>query len=312
MYYFRRVSLLLLISILMVPAQVNAQAKRNVGFELNAYALTQAKVITKPGIILENATVIIRDGLIEAVGVDLKIPADAEVIDCKGMQIYAGFIDAASSRLINKEIKPPKPDERKVDFGRYALAATRPDNRNYLSPQFRANQAVTDKKNSFSPYQKSGFTSVHILPQGKIASGQGTLLSTSDFPVRESTLIGSTMSSFKLYAPKGSVYPKTLMGAVAHLRQTFLDTNHYEQHWDLYQDQSAFIKRPPTDPAYAACLKVLRANQIPVFAANSRDEILRTLDFCIEFKLKPVIWGGAEAYLCLDRLKKETRGIIYK
>ncbi|MCH9652311.1 MAG: amidohydrolase family protein [Planctomycetes bacterium] len=312
MYIYRFCGLLILICILTNSPQASAQVNRNVGFELNAYALTQAKVETKPGIILENATVLIRDGLIEGVGVGLKIPADAEVIDCKGMQIYAGFIDAASSALINKDIKKPKPDERKVDFGRYALAATRPDNRNYLSPHSRANQAVTNKKNSFTPYQKSGFTSVHILPQGQVASGQGALLSTSEFPVRESTLIGSTMSSFRLFAPKGDVYPKTLMGAVAHLRQTFLDANHYEQHWDLYHDQSAFIKRPPTDPAYVACLQTLHGRQIPVFAANSRDEILRTLDFCSEFKLKPVIWGGAEAHLCLDRLKADSRGVICK
>lgn len=312
MYYFRCLSLLLLIITLAFPTQVSGQAKRNVGFELNAFALTHATVITKPGTVLENTTILIRDGLIEKIGSDLKIPSDAEVIDCQGMQVYAGFIDAASSSLINKEIKPPKPSERKVDFGRHALAATRPDNRNYLSPDFHANQAVTDKKNSFTNYQKAGFTSVHVLPQGKIASGQGTLVSTSEYPVRESTLIKSTMSSFRLYAPQGNVYPKTLMGCLAHLRQTFLDTHHYEQHWNLYQDQSAFIKRPPTDPTYVALLEILHAKKVPVFAANSRDEILRTLDFCSEFKIKPIIWGGREAHLCLDRLKKESQGIICK
>ncbi|MFH1304605.1 MAG: amidohydrolase family protein [Planctomycetota bacterium] len=312
MYYFRFLGLLLLICIQAVPASVSAQAERNVGFELTAFALTHAKVVTRPGAVLENATVLIRDGLIEEIGADLKIPSDAEVIDCQGMLIYAGFIDTASSSLINQDIKLPKPDARKVDFGRYALAATRPDNRNYLSPEFHANQAVTNKKDSFTNYQKAGFTSVHILPQGKIASGQGTLLSTSEFPVRESTLIESTMSSFRLYAPQGEVYPKTLMGAVAHLRQTFLDTKHYEQHWALYQDQSAFIKRPPTDPAYAVFLEILDAKQVPVFAANSCDEILRALDFCQEFKIKPVIYGGAEAHLCLDRLKTESQGVICK
>lgn len=312
MYYFRFLGLLLSINILLFPVRASAQVERNMGFELTAFALTHAKVVTKPGVILENATVLIRDGLIEETGIDLKIPSDAEVIDCQGMLIYAGFIDAASSSLINQDVKPLKHNGRKVDFGRYALAATRPDNRNYLSPEFRANQAVTNKKDSFTGYQKAGFTAVHILPQGKIASGQGTLLSTSNFPVRESTLMESTMGSFRLYAPKGDVYPKTLMGAVAHLRQTFLDTNHYEQHWKLYQDQSAFIKRPPTDPAYAAFQEILHAKQVPVFAADSRDEILRTLDFCREFKIKPIIYGGAEATLCLERLKTESRGIICK
>lgn len=312
MYYFRFLGSLLLICTLLFPAQVSAQVERNVGFELNAFVLTHAKVVTKPGTVLEDATVVIRDGLIVKMGTNVKIPFDAEEIDCTGMQVYAGFIDAASSSLIKKDAKPPKPDARKVDFGRYALAATRPDNRNYLNPEMQANQAIATKKNNFRPYQKAGFTSVHVLPQGKIASGQGTLLTTSEFPIRESTLIESTMSSFRLHAPKGEVYPKTLMGAVAHLRQAFLDTSHYEHHRKLYQDHSAFIKRPPNDATYAALLEIQYGRKVPVFAANSRDEILRTLNFCKEVKIKPIIWGGAEAHLCLDRLKTESRGVICK
>ncbi len=72
MYYFRFLGLLLTMSSLLFPVRANAQVERTVGFELTAFALTHAKVVTKPGTILENATVLIRDGLIEKVGTDLK------------------------------------------------------------------------------------------------------------------------------------------------------------------------------------------------------------------------------------------------
>ena len=175
MSYLRILCLLSIFSLQTLPRLAEAQAVRNVGFEPTVFALTGARVVTQPDKTLENATILIREGLIENVGMDLKIPADADVIDCTGLVIYPGFIDAASSDLLNKDIKAPQPSERKVDFGRYALAATRPDNRNYLSPEFLANEAVVRKKNSFEKYQKAGFTAVHLLPQGKIASGQGTL-----------------------------------------------------------------------------------------------------------------------------------------
>lgn len=312
MQQFRYLRILFLCCLLSIPVQVDAQGERQPGFQANVFALTHATVVTQPGTVLKDATILIREGLIEAVGTDIAVPLDAEEVDCRGKYIYAGFIDAASSSLLDKDVKPPKPDERKVDFGRYALAATRPDNRNYLSPEFLANRAVTRKKNSFAEYQKSGFTAVHVLPLGKIASGQGTLLSTSELPVRESTLLESTMGSFRLYAPHGNVYPTTLMGAIAHLRQSLLDTRHYEQHRKLYRDQSAFVKRPPTDVTYDALLETLHGEQIPVFAADTRDQILRALDFCQEFKIKPVILGADEAYLCLDRLKSDARGVICK
>src|SRR5580658_857801 len=57
------------------------------------HALVGGKVVVKPGQVLDSATVLIRDGLIEAVGANVITPADARVWDMKGLTIYAGFID---------------------------------------------------------------------------------------------------------------------------------------------------------------------------------------------------------------------------
>jgi hypothetical protein len=57
------------------------------------HALTGARIVIQPGEVLESGTVIIRDGLIEAVGANVALPADARVWDLKGATIYAGFIE---------------------------------------------------------------------------------------------------------------------------------------------------------------------------------------------------------------------------
>jgi hypothetical protein len=57
------------------------------------HALVGAQVHISPGNLLGNATVIIRDGLIAAVGSEVAPPADARIWDAKGLVIYAGFID---------------------------------------------------------------------------------------------------------------------------------------------------------------------------------------------------------------------------
>ncbi|MEQ9067357.1 MAG: hypothetical protein RLO18_11565, partial [Gimesia chilikensis] len=113
--YFKR---LLFICLLGAVIPVQAQVQRQPGFQPQVFALTNATVTTRPGTTIKNATVLVRDGLIEAVGTDLTVPGDAEVVDCQGMQVYPGFIDAASAELLDKDIKHPKPEERKVDFGR--------------------------------------------------------------------------------------------------------------------------------------------------------------------------------------------------
>src|SRR5690242_2359686 len=60
---------------------------------LGVHALVGGKVVTKPGEMLQNGTIVIRDGLIKAVGEGVEIPADARVWDMKGRVIYAGFIE---------------------------------------------------------------------------------------------------------------------------------------------------------------------------------------------------------------------------
>src|SRR2546421_4982058 len=61
---------------------------------LGIHALVGGKVVVKPGEILPSATIVIRDGLIKAVGPDVAVPPDARVWDMKGRTIYPGFIDS--------------------------------------------------------------------------------------------------------------------------------------------------------------------------------------------------------------------------
>jgi imidazolonepropionase-like amidohydrolase len=56
-------------------------------------ALTHAKIFTLSGSPIEDGTLVIRDGKIAAVGANVEVPAGAQVIDAKGLQIYPGLFD---------------------------------------------------------------------------------------------------------------------------------------------------------------------------------------------------------------------------
>src|SRR3954447_20371060 len=60
-------------------------------------AIRNAKIVTVSGPTLARGTVIVRNGLIEAVGENLSIPAEALVIDGEGKTVYPGLIDALST-----------------------------------------------------------------------------------------------------------------------------------------------------------------------------------------------------------------------
>ncbi|MGH9915089.1 MAG: amidohydrolase family protein, partial [Pyrinomonadaceae bacterium] len=86
------------LTLLIIPsplsAQVLPQSRPAEGIELSVYAITGARIITGTGSIIEKGNVIIRDGLISAVGAETSVPADARVIDGNGLTVYPGLIDA--------------------------------------------------------------------------------------------------------------------------------------------------------------------------------------------------------------------------
>src|SRR5688572_9253179 len=62
-----------------------------------SFAITNARIVTVSGAAIEKGTVVVRDGLIAAVGADVRPPADAQVIDASGMTVYPGFFDTLTS-----------------------------------------------------------------------------------------------------------------------------------------------------------------------------------------------------------------------
>src|SRR5262245_24954470 len=61
---------------------------------VDTYAITNARIVPVSGATIEKGTVVIRDGLIAAVGASVNAPADARIIDGNGLTVYPGLIDS--------------------------------------------------------------------------------------------------------------------------------------------------------------------------------------------------------------------------
>jgi hypothetical protein len=85
-----------LFALLAITTLAFSQTARVVGLRDNTpavFAFTGARIVTEPGKVIENGTLVIRNGIIEDLGSRINIPADATVIDLGGKTIYPGFID---------------------------------------------------------------------------------------------------------------------------------------------------------------------------------------------------------------------------
>ncbi len=307
----RRIFGLCLLFLLLSSAGVlQAEDGRLTGFHPQAFAIQNATVIVRPGETIEGATVVIQNGVIEAVGKNVTPPAEAQIIPGEGLFVYAAFIDAGGNQILDTEKKPQPAPGRKWDTSRYVLAATRSDNRKGLTPEYQTAENLKLDTAKLDELRKAGFAALHVLPDAGLASGQGSLVATGGQTPRDAVMVRSTFNVFRLERLGGDTYPATLMGATAHLRQAFLDAGHYADHWQLYRESKTAIARPPVDATLETLHQVQEGKRRPVFLAESRDDIHRALDFCEQQHLKPVIWGGRDAHRCLERLKKTKTDLI--
>lgn len=148
----------LLIITLMVPllsfGQEDDQVMKARG---GKFALTNAKIYTVTNGIIENGTLLINNGVIEAVGADVKIPADAEVIDCKGKEIYPGMIDSGTKLGLS-------------EIGSIAEANDFSES-GELTPQMQALSAVNPNSVAIPVTRVSGVTTVWTAPAGGVLPG---------------------------------------------------------------------------------------------------------------------------------------------
>jgi imidazolonepropionase-like amidohydrolase len=278
------------------------------------YVLRDATLRTDADSAPTRGHVVIRDGLIEDVGPDAKIPGDAVAIDAKGLTVTPGFIDALSNAGFDESLRrsavgDPGKDELESD----ALAATKPDNRKGMTPEFVVRSALKVDADSLNEWRKIGVTARLVAPNGGIFVGQSAVVALSDVAPRATVLndLFAQHLSFRTSGGAGD-YPRVLMGVIAHTRQTLLDAAWHDRVVRAFEASGRKGKRPADDPALEALQQTLSGKHKLVIEADSADEIDRALDFAAEFGMKPIVYGGRDAHKRVERLKKENVALLLR
>ncbi len=290
-------------------ADLSPETDHPTGFHPRVVAIQGAKLVTAPGQVIDGGTIVIRDGMIVAVGKEVAVPVGAEIIPGEGLVVYPGFIDAAGEAKLKSTT--PGPDAgRPVHFDENLLAATRTDNRRGMTPELQVGDHAIRDAEFQSARRKVGITDVHLVRFAPIAGGQTALVTLSGLPARDSVLWSGGMCSFMLAHPpelgdSHLSYPLTLMGATAHLRQALLDAAHHREQLRLAEKFPAQIASPHEDPVLSTLSRVLDNEITPLFIVPptaGRDELDRALDFSQEFSFTPVLCMGTDPYAAVDRI----------
>ncbi len=262
------------------------------------HALTGARVVTAPGQVLDNATIVIRNGLITAVGANVQAPAGARVWDLKGQTVYPGFIDAHA------------------DLGMDAVPQGGDVGPTHWNPQVRAwfstTASLKDDSTRRAALRSLGFGTALAVPKQGIFRGTASVLNLSDVGVRERVLRADLLQSvgFQRSFALGGMYPNSAMGTTALMKQTFMDAEWYIRAQAAYEASGRSVLPPERSEALAALQNVVQGKQPVLFQTESEEEYLRAYKIASDFKVTPWFRGNGYEYRLVDVLKGRTQPLI--
>jgi len=284
------------------------------------YAIRGARLVTASGASIASGTIVLRNGLIDAVGADLQAPSDAMVIDGAGMTVYPGLIDMGNAAGLDAAPPTPPATFRTLeDAERWKRGVM-------LRPDLEAAKVLRPDAPELSRLAAVGITSVLATPTAGLFKGQSALVNVAApadepqigavaDPRRGLQVVRTPVALHVALAGggggRGGGYPVSLLGTIAFVRQSFLDAQHQTLEKQRYDRAKAGVPRPTFDPSLDAIQPAL-ARSLPVaFEASLAREILRALNMAKEFNLDPVITGAREADQVVADLKARGARVIY-
>ena len=287
---------------LLVNAQATFPANDVANPKDGCYAFTNASIVKDAQTTLQNATLVIRRGKIEAVGNNIAIPKDAVAIDCNGKYIYPAFID------IYSDYGMPAAPVQTAAGGPGAFFRIQQLTSN-TKGAYGWNQAIKSETEAYKiftaddPKAKAlrdiGFGSVLTHQKDGIARGTGAFVTLAGQP-DNFVLIKDKASAHYSFAKGTSTqsYPGSLMGMIALLRQTYLDAQWY--------------KSSPATEGTNLSLKSWNDNQpLPqIFDANDKWNDLRADKIGDEFSVQYIIKGGGNEYQRIKEIADSKASFI--
>ncbi|HSK10843.1 MAG TPA: amidohydrolase family protein [Vicinamibacterales bacterium] len=284
----------------------------------HVYAIVGARVVTAAGPVIDSGTILVRNGAIEAVGATVAVPPEAATIDGKGLTVYPGLIDMGTTAgLAIPPVETPRDARTRMEVER----ARRHD---LIRAQVDAAALLKADAPELERLASVGITSILATPPGDGIRGRSALVNVAagEDPPQIGNIANERAGMFVVSAPVAlhvsfpgreglGTYPASLMGAIAFVRQAFLDGGSYQREMEKHGGANGNGRRPAYDAGLEALHPALRGSMPVVFEAGSAVEIRRVLSLAQEFKLRPVVSGAVGADAITGELKSAGATVIY-
>jgi imidazolonepropionase-like amidohydrolase len=292
-----------------LPQPLVALTRASSPSQARTYAIRNARIVTVTGPVIDNGTVVIAGGKIQAVGKSVPIPAGAKVIEGTGLSVYPGMIDAGSMLGLT-EIGAVSGTVDSAEVG---------DN----NANIHVDVAIHPDSSHIAVTRVNGITTALTEPSGGMIAGQSALIDLDGWVPKDMVLKSPVAMHINWPGASGrgddfgfGGQRRTTVEArreqdkqIEALRKILRDAKTYADARDA-REKDPGLPKQAVDLKLEALIAVVRGSLPVVIHANEERDIKKAVEFAEAMKVKMILSGGVEAYKVADLLKSKQIPVI--
>lgn len=298
------------LAILLTGSMLGANSQANVlpaTAQKAPIVIKNATVHTGEGTVIENATIVIENGKITALGKDVKIPAGAEVTDAGGKHVYPGLVLPASTLgLVEISAVRASNDTREIGD---------------MNPNIRSIVAYNSDSKVINTLRSNGILAANIIPQGSFLAGSSSIVQLDAWNWEDAAI--QMDGGMHLYMP--TLMPRPNFGRFGgggpggpnaggpQTDPVKEGLEKIEQLKTFFKEAKAYTAtgdHKETNLKFESVKNLFSKKQKFYVHANTVKQMLVALDFVKEFGFDMVIVGASEGWQIADLLKQHNVSVI--
>lgn len=269
--------------------------------QTGVWAYTGGTVHPVSGPPIENGTVIIRGGLIDAVGARVAIPPEATTVDVTGLHVYPGLFDA-HARVLVKE-----PEKSKGPLDGSGIAPPETDASTRVLSMLDWSGGNEARESAYA----AGITTARLSLRSRVFDGATPVVNFGSGPLERNVVRDVAAQQISFEPRNDGAYPVSLMGVMAYVRQTLMDAAWQAEALRAYDANPRGQNRPQRRRDLDELLPALQGKLPLVLVADNAQMIDRALRLARENGVaRPIISGAIDAWQVAPSLDSRNVSMI--
>lgn len=288
-------------SFIVLSIQVCAQDERELIPVTRTFAITNATIVQAPGQYISNGTIILKNGLIHAVGSNITVPTDAIVIKGDSLYVYAGFIDGLSRTGV---IKPKEENkERSKDPGNPT------PERAGITPQADVRDVINAADKTIEELRAVGFTTAHVVPYGGMLPGRSAIVSLHGKRADDMILVPLHALYSELTAAD-RVYPSTVIGVLAKWKELYQQAQLAKKYESVYASNRTGLTPPESNRVLESFYPVVDKRMPVIFKAEKNLDIHRIISLQKQLGFSLILGDVKEGTDLIPKMKAASAKVF--